>query len=140
MDLQFGAAYDTLREEVRAFCRESWPLRGEEAQLPEREQAILWRKRALAAGFLHRTVPRAYGGAGVEPDILAETLLREELDAAGVPIPGYGGSENATTYTNVDELRMTPKWTRPLADLKGRVIRLRFRIQHAEVFAFQVAS
>jgi alkylation response protein AidB-like acyl-CoA dehydrogenase len=85
MDLQFGEKYEKLRSEVRAFCAESWPLRGDEARLPEREQAIVWRKRALAAGYLHRTVPKAYGGAGLSPDVMAGTVIRQELDRAGTP-------------------------------------------------------
>jgi alkylation response protein AidB-like acyl-CoA dehydrogenase len=88
MNLQFGEKYEKLRAEVRAFCAESWPLRGDEARLGGREQAIAWRKRALAAGFLHRTVPRAYGGAGAEPDVMAATVIRQELDRAGVPHRG----------------------------------------------------
>ncbi len=85
MDLRFGEAYEKLREEVRRFCAESWPLRGKESRLPDEEQAILFRKRAIEAGFLFRTVPRAYGGAGGETDVLAETVLRQELDAARTP-------------------------------------------------------
>jgi alkylation response protein AidB-like acyl-CoA dehydrogenase len=88
MNLQFSERYERLREEVRAFCRQSWPFSGEEARLPEREQAIAWRKRALAAGFLHRTVPKAYGGAGADPDVMAETLIRQEFDRSGVPHRG----------------------------------------------------
>jgi alkylation response protein AidB-like acyl-CoA dehydrogenase len=85
MNLQFGEKYEKLRAETRAFCAESWPLRGSEAQRSAREQAIAWRKRALAAGFVSRTVPRAYGGAGALPDVMAETVIRQELDRAGVP-------------------------------------------------------
>ena len=85
MNLQFGEKYEKLRAEVRAFCEETWPLRSDEARLEGREQAIAWRKRALAAGFLHRTVPRAYGGAGAEPDVMAETVIRQAFDRAGVP-------------------------------------------------------
>jgi alkylation response protein AidB-like acyl-CoA dehydrogenase len=85
VNLQFGEKYEKLRAEVRAFCTESWPLEGADARLGKREQAIAWRKRALAAGYLHRSVPRAYGGAGAEPDVMAETLIRRELDRAGVP-------------------------------------------------------
>ena len=88
MNLPFGEKYEKLRAEVRAFCAESWPLTGAEARLDEREQAIAWRKRALAAGLLHRTVPRAYGGAGIEPDVMAETVIRQEFDRAGVPHRG----------------------------------------------------
>lgn len=85
MNLHFGEKYEKLRAEVRAFCAESWPLQGDAARLGEREQAIAWRKRALAAGFLNRTVPRVYGGAGAEPDVWAETVIRQEFDRAGVP-------------------------------------------------------
>ena len=81
MDLRFGPEYEELREKVRAFCRESWPVAGAN----ERERGIAWRKAALAAGFLHRTVPKAYGGGGQAPDILAETVIRQAFDAAGVP-------------------------------------------------------
>jgi alkylation response protein AidB-like acyl-CoA dehydrogenase len=88
MNLQFGEKYEKLRAEVRAFCETSWPLAGAEAQRSAREQAIAWRKRALAAGFLHRTVPAAYGGAGAEPDVMAETVIRQEFDRAGVPHRG----------------------------------------------------
>jgi alkylation response protein AidB-like acyl-CoA dehydrogenase len=88
LNLQFGERYEKLRAEVREFCRESWPLAGDEARLAEREAAIAWRKRALAAGLLHRTVPRAYGGAGREPDVMAETVIRQEFDRAGVPHRG----------------------------------------------------
>ena len=88
MDLRFGEEYERLRAEVRAFCAGSWPLRAEEARLDARAQAIAWRKRALAAGYLHRTVPRAYGGAGAGLDVLAETVIRQEFDRAGVPHRG----------------------------------------------------
>jgi len=88
MKLSFGEKYEKLRADVRAFCAESWPPRGDEAQLSAREQTIAWRKRAIAAGYLHRTVPREYGGAGLEPDIMAETVLRQEFDRAGVPFRG----------------------------------------------------
>ena len=88
MNLHFGQKYEKLRAEVRAFCGASWPLTGAEAALPEREQAIAWRKRALGAGLLHRTVPRACGGAGIEPDVMAETVIRQEFDRAGVPHRG----------------------------------------------------
>jgi alkylation response protein AidB-like acyl-CoA dehydrogenase len=87
MKLEFGEKYEKLRAEVRAFCAETWPRAGD-VQLAAREQAVAWRKRAIAAGYLHRTVPRAYGGAGAQPDIMAETVLRQEFDRAGVPYRG----------------------------------------------------
>jgi alkylation response protein AidB-like acyl-CoA dehydrogenase len=85
MNLQFGERYEKLGAEAQAFCAGSWPPRGAEAGLPERAQAIAWRRRAMAAGFLHRSVPPVYGGAGAEPDVMAETVIRREFDRAGVP-------------------------------------------------------
>jgi alkylation response protein AidB-like acyl-CoA dehydrogenase len=81
MDLSFGPQYEELRREVEAFCRETWPAPGAD----ERDRAIAWRKRALAAGYLHRTIPKQYGGGGLAPDILAETVIRRAFDASGVP-------------------------------------------------------
>jgi alkylation response protein AidB-like acyl-CoA dehydrogenase len=81
MDLSFGPEYEELRERVEAFCRESWPAPG----ATERERAIAWRKRAIAAGYLSRTVPKQYGGGGLAPDILAETVIRRAFEANGVP-------------------------------------------------------
>ena len=81
MDLSFGPQYEELRQNVEKFCRETWPAPGGD----ERQRAIAWRKQALAAGFLSRTVPKAYGGGGFAPDILAETVIRRAFEAAGVP-------------------------------------------------------
>jgi alkylation response protein AidB-like acyl-CoA dehydrogenase len=88
MNLQFGEQYEQLRAEVRAFCAESWPPVGDDAKAGDREQAIGWRRRALAAGFLHRTIPREYGGAGAAPDVMADMVIRQEFDRAGVPHVG----------------------------------------------------
>jgi alkylation response protein AidB-like acyl-CoA dehydrogenase len=88
MDLRLGEVYAKLAADAAAFCRGSWPPEGDEARLPEREQAVAWRTRALAAGWIHRSVPKAYGGAGAPPDVMAETVIRAQLDLAGVPHRG----------------------------------------------------
>jgi alkylation response protein AidB-like acyl-CoA dehydrogenase len=88
MNLQFGEKYEKLRAEVRAFCHESWPPRGADAKLDDRAQAVAWRKRAMAAGYLHRTIPRTYGGAELAPDVMADIVIRQEFDRAGVPFTG----------------------------------------------------
>lgn len=93
MNLHFGERYETLRGEVRAFCAETWPPRGDEARGDDRARAIAWKKRAMAAGYLHRTIPAEYGGAGLAPDVMADIVIRQELDRAGVP---HGGSVQGT--------------------------------------------
>ncbi len=85
MDLRFDERHERFREEVRAFLRESWPLRGAEATLPPVEQARLFRERALARGYIYRDIPRAYGGSEQPQDVIEDAILQEELFAAGAP-------------------------------------------------------
>ncbi len=88
MDLEFGETHEALRRETREWVAASWPLGGDEATLPDTEQARRWKARAIEAGFLHRSVPKAYGGGGLASDILAETVIRQVLDEAGAPHRG----------------------------------------------------
>jgi alkylation response protein AidB-like acyl-CoA dehydrogenase len=88
MDLQLDETNEALRRETQDWVASSWPLTGDEAALPEAEQATLWKARAIEAGFLHRTIPSEYGGGGLESDILAETVIRQVLDEAGAPHRG----------------------------------------------------
>ncbi len=85
MDLAYGPAYDAFREEVRAFLAEHWPLTGAEAELDLNQQAIAFRKRAIAAGYLARSTPVAYGGSGQQADPLKAQVIREELGRAKAP-------------------------------------------------------
>ncbi|MCG8592384.1 MAG: acyl-CoA dehydrogenase family protein [Proteobacteria bacterium] len=85
MDLSLGPNYQNLRRDVEEWLTANWPLRGDEAALPEAEQASQFRRRAVAAGYLARSVPQEYGGAGLEPDILAETVIREAMTASRAP-------------------------------------------------------
>ena len=63
----------------------------------------------------------------------------EILDEAGKPIPGFSG-QDAPTRRAVDELRLRPQWknNRDLSAVKGRVIRIRFSLRNARLYAFQV--
>ncbi len=88
MDLEFGEKYEALRDEVRSFVAESWPMQGDEATLPLHERECLYRKRAIERGFLARTVPAEYGGAGLPADVLAETVIREAFNESESPWRG----------------------------------------------------
>lgn len=85
MNLRLSPEYERFRDELRAFLRESWPLRGEEAALPCDQRERLFRERALARGYLYRDIPRAYGGSEQPSDVLKDSILAEELAAAGAP-------------------------------------------------------
>ncbi len=84
MDLEYTEEYKEYRERVRDFLK-GWPLQGEEAKLPEAEQATLFRERGIRAGFVCRNVPADYGGAGQAPDALKDAIVRDEFYAAGAP-------------------------------------------------------
>ena len=63
----------------------------------------------------------------------------EILDALGKPIPGFS-DRNAIRYTGSDDARLQLRWTNRanLVALKGELIRLRFHLCNARLFAFQI--
>ena len=78
MDLSYGPEYDTFREEVRTFIeqhRDQAP-KGAGQRAPE---ALAWQKLLIENGYAARTIPRAYGGYGAEPDILKSRIIAEEF-------------------------------------------------------------
>ncbi len=84
MDLRLGAEHEAFRAELREFLA-GWPLDGAEAELPLEEQERLFRRRGIERGYVYRHIPVEYGGAGREPDVLAERIIQEEYLAAGAP-------------------------------------------------------
>jgi alkylation response protein AidB-like acyl-CoA dehydrogenase len=79
MDLTYGPAYAAFREEVRAFLAANWP--GSNGSV----DAAAFRKSAIEAGYLYRSIPRRYGGCEEPPDVLKARVIREEFTAAGAP-------------------------------------------------------
>ena len=83
MDLAYGPEYQTFAAEVDAFLsthRDRWPAVG-----ATREQVLAWQKTLIAHGYAARTIPRAYGGYGAEPDILKSRIIAEDFTRAGAP-------------------------------------------------------
>lgn len=85
MSNSYGPEYEDLRQRARKFCRSSWPLAGGEVALPHRRQVILWQKRAIEAGLLHRSVPREFGGGGLPQDLRADMVIKREFALSDVP-------------------------------------------------------
>ena len=66
------------------------------------------------------------------------SILVEVLNAAGEPLPGFSGRTSRPSL-RVDELRHQPRWKeKTLASLQGQMIRLRFTLQEATLYSFQV--
>ena len=61
----------------------------------------------------------------------------ELLDAAGKPISGFSG-DAAKAYRGYNDPRLEPKWKADLSSLKGQVVRLRFTMENAKLYAFQI--
>lgn len=87
MNLKFSKEYDAYREELQAFLK-GWPLQGEEAELAMQEQEQLFRQRGIEAGYVYFEIPKEYGGAGQEPDVLKRAIITEEYARAGAPGDG----------------------------------------------------
>jgi len=88
VDLSYGAESERFREEVRAFIErhrdrapESLGVMGGRAS----EAMLTWQQVLIERGYAARAVPREYGGAGAEPDILKDAVLAEEFARAGIP-------------------------------------------------------
>ena len=75
----------------------------------------------------------------VNVDAKAGWVQVELLDETGKEIPGFSGKD-ATEYQAVDNLRLKPAWkdNKDLSALKGKVVRIRFRLRNARLYAFQI--
>lgn len=91
MELGFGAEYDSFRQEVRDFIAAHWPPADGELKSRENERTFVIA--AIERGYMHRAIPKRFGGSEQEPDIAKAEIIREELTRARAPagrIPGNG--------------------------------------------------
>ncbi len=84
MDLNFTEEYEEYRRNLQEFLK-GWPLEGAEADLPLEEQEALFRERGIEAGYVYFDIPKEYGGAGQEPDVLKSAIIIEEYARTGAP-------------------------------------------------------
>ena len=88
MDLAYSVEHEAYREQVRSFLkknRNKSPGTGSGAMA-----ANDWQQLLIENGYAALTVPKEYGGAGLEPDILKSHILAEEFTLAKVR-PGHSG-------------------------------------------------
>jgi len=84
MDLRLGKEYEEFRIEVQDFLK-GWPLTGEEAKLPKKQQEQLFRNRAIERGYVYRNIPKKYGGSEKPLDVIKDTIIEEEFRKSGAP-------------------------------------------------------
>ncbi len=87
MDLAFGASYEEFRADVRRFLDENQKNKsGGKGLSGPSSNVRKWQKLLIENGYAARTIPRAYGGYGAEPDILKSRIIAEEFTKAGMPL------------------------------------------------------
>jgi alkylation response protein AidB-like acyl-CoA dehydrogenase len=98
MDLTYGPEYEAFRSEVRRFLdahAQDAPRAGiGRGANASRERMLEWQRQLILHGYAARTIPRAYGGYGAQPDLVQSIIVDEEFARAGVSrgIAGQGPS------------------------------------------------
>jgi alkylation response protein AidB-like acyl-CoA dehydrogenase len=120
MDLAYAPEYEAFRQDVRRFLdqnRERFP--GPAAKRPD---LLAWQALLIENGYAARTIPRAYGGYGAEPDILKSRIIAEEFTRAKAPagMGGQGISMLVPTLLEVGTEEQKQRWIAPT--LRGEII------------------
>lgn len=98
MDLSYGAEAEAFRGEVRAFLKAQWQP-GERRGAELREFVRAFRRAAVEAGYLYRSVPRRYGGSEQPVDVIRAQVIREEFARMRAPMEVGGNGVNMTVPT-----------------------------------------
>ena len=92
MDLTLSEPYQALQAEIRDFIRvhgDKSPKVGGGRKRPD-QKTLDWQKRLLEHGYVGRTIPAEYGGAGKHPDVMEAAVIASEFARASV----YAGLTN----------------------------------------------
>ena len=118
MNLTETAEMATFREEVRVFLgAHAADYAGGAAK-----DVKAWQARLIDNGYAARTIPKAFGGYGAEPDILKSRIIAEEFIAAGAPrgIANQGVSMLVPTLLEVGSDAQKARWIAPT--LRGEIV------------------
>lgn len=83
MDLSYSQENEEYRAKLQEFLKENWPLPEDLGDLEERKEEF--RRRATAAGYMMRSIPKEYGGSEQPLDFLKGEIIREEIKKHGAP-------------------------------------------------------
>ena len=118
MDLTETPEMAAFRGEVRGFLAAHRDAYAGGAA----EDLLAWQRELIAHGYAARTIPKAYGGYGAEPDILKSRIIAEEFIAAGAPrgIANQGVSMLVPTLLEVGSEEQKVRWIGPT--LRGEIV------------------
>jgi alkylation response protein AidB-like acyl-CoA dehydrogenase len=92
MDLQLSEQYQALQAEIRGFIQthgHKSPKVGGGRKRPD-QKTLDWQKLLVEHGYAGRTIPREYGGFGLQPDVMEAAVIAGEFARANV----YAGLTN----------------------------------------------
>src|SRR5580704_12530139 len=92
MDLSLSEEYQALQAEIRGFIAKHGhksPKLGGGRKRPD-QKTLDWQKTLLEHGYVGRTIPLEYGGAGKPPDVMEAAVIASEFAAANI----YAGLTN----------------------------------------------
>lgn len=90
MDLSYGSEYIAFREEVKSFISKNKDKQPKAGAEPGNPELLAWQALLIANGLHSRTIPKAYGGYGAEPDIIKPRIISEEFSKAQINT-GFSG-------------------------------------------------
>jgi alkylation response protein AidB-like acyl-CoA dehydrogenase len=123
MDLKLTPEMAAFREEVRGFlAAHQEDYRDAGASERPREAALKWQNLLIQHGFAARTIPKAYGGYGAEPDILKSRIIAEAFTEANAPrgFANQGISMLVPTLLELGTEEQKSRWIGPT--LRGEVV------------------
>jgi alkylation response protein AidB-like acyl-CoA dehydrogenase len=98
LDLSYGAEAEAYRRDVRGFLRNMWSP-GDRRSRELSEYIRAFRRAAIEAGYLYRSVPRQYGGSEQPVDVIKAQVIREEFARARAPMEVGGNGVNMVVPT-----------------------------------------
>ncbi|MDP1554107.1 MAG: acyl-CoA dehydrogenase family protein, partial [Hyphomonas sp.] len=91
MKLDLDPEYEAFRAEVSETLAKNRHLAPtSEDKGYKNAKRIAWQKLLIEHGLAARTIPKAYGGYGGEPDILKARIIAEEFARTRIPGPMSG--------------------------------------------------
>ncbi len=118
MDLTPTPEMLAFRDDVRGFLK----AHAADFSAGQARDVFAWQRLLIEHGYAARTIPKAFGGYGAEPDILKSRIIAEEFIAAGAPrgMAGQGISMLVPTLLEVGSEEQKTRWIGPT--LRGEII------------------
>lgn len=98
MDLNYGPEAEKVRLEIRDFLAREWQP-GDRRKADLKAYVRDFRAHATAAGYLHRSIPKRYGGSEQPVDVVKAQVIREEFARARAPMEVGGNGMNMLVPT-----------------------------------------